>query len=147
MKTLSLQTCQLLYSVVGEEVGTYLWWTIPEGKYVEVFMRLNPAYEDDDTAPTRVQLTENPDFYGNYGEPVNKVPAYAIDDILSKQFLEVLGRKLGWGECRYSEYHSYEADGDWVQGTLEPYKHHAHKLLELSWEGTDKVEQYLEELI
>jgi hypothetical protein len=79
------QVCSLDLAKRLKELGvkqeSYFWWTIPEGKYVEVFMRLNPAYEDDNIAPTKVQLTENPDFYGNYGEPVNKVPAFTVAEL------------------------------------------------------------------
>lgn len=90
---LSLKASKLLHDK-GIEVESEKWWTLPEGKYVEVFMEMNPAYEDDELAPTKSQLTDNPDFYGVYGEPVNKIHAPSLQELFTA--LPAIGEKLGW---------------------------------------------------
>ena len=57
---------------MGFDKPSIYYWTIPEWKYVEEFMKYNPAYENDGASPRVAQLTDNPDFYGIYWEPVTK---------------------------------------------------------------------------
>lgn len=120
MKALSLKTCQLLYNVVGEEVGT-------DFKHTKSGIQYRP-FPDEVLSP-----------------------AYTIADILSKQFLEALGRKLKLDSCCEdcgSEGFTCECQ---ISGRgahhISEWQYHAHKLLELSWTGADEIERYVEELI
>ena len=76
---------------LGIKQDSYFWYTLPEGKYVQKFMELNPAYEDDEDAPTKVQLTAQPDFYGIYGEPVTKVSAFTVAELYNLLYMHGIG--------------------------------------------------------
>jgi len=77
----NLDQSRKLYELGFDKPSIY-YWTIPEWKYVEEFMKYNPAYENDGASPRVAQLTDNPDFYGIYWEPVTKVWAYLLSEIM-----------------------------------------------------------------
>lgn len=138
MKTLSLKTCKLLNELLGEEYETDIWWC-------------KSKHQIDWTVWNDFELSDMSD-----SAFVEKHKAYSFEDLLSRNLLEALGRKLGWKE--FNLIHTlHEKDGvlcpltacDVVEVKNNSWQYHAHKLLDLSWEedGISKVESYLLQLI
>lgn len=107
MKTLSPETCKKLKEVLGENAIESYWFWDNEGEYT--------CTEE-----------EIPSWH-------TFIPAYTVQDVLSREFLEALGEKLGWKIYQYSHGQTWQVEGRY--------------LLEAYWQSQEKFEEELLKLI
>ena len=119
MKTLSYETCKKIYDLLGSKESNL-------NEYEFVWCQYNNAKKP---------------FFTNYWLLKTQYflcPAYTVQDILSRPFLEALGEKLGWKhQCLLSD--PPQDSSDW--------RRYGHLLLEAYWQSQEEFEQKLLQLI
>ena len=139
MKTLSFKTCEKLKEVLGvQDFQPEQYWLHNEDGEIEHFTAHKDVIDE---------------FYSN-----NEIlcPAYTVQDILSRPFLEALGKKLGWKKyfdtdlcvnCQTLQYGYSKKIERCYDCITQDFEEHGVKLLKEYWESQEKLEEVLLELI